>query len=266
MPTQRETVLITGASGGIGYELAREFAKRGFDLVVVARRAAQLDALAKQCRVDFDARVDVRPCDLLAPDAVETLVAELERDGLVIDVLVNNAGVIDTGDFAEVELANHERLLQLNVVVLTTLTRRLLPGMLARGRGRILNVASTSAFQPVPSLALYAASKAFVLSLSESLSVELGDTPVTVTALCPGFTRTEMLERAQDGHAPAQGIPDFMISEVGDVAREGVDACLAGTVVAVPGRPNQLLASSVGFYPRWLVRGVTGWFRRGSND
>jgi len=177
-------------------------------------------------------------------------------------VLVNNAGLMEMGRFAEIDLEKHERLLQLNVLVLTSLTHRLMQPMIARGHGRILNVASTSSFQPVPSLALYAASKAFVLSLTESLSEELKDTGVTTTALCPGFTRTDMLDSARDEHEAAQRIPDFILSDVEDVAREGYEACMAGRTIVVPGLPNQLAASLVPLYPRWLVRAVGGFVGR----
>jgi short-subunit dehydrogenase len=266
MARHRETALITGASGGIGLELARLFAERGFDLIVAARRASELEALAESCRKAHGVRVHVRPMDLLGLDAPAKLVQQIEDDSLKVDVLVNNAGLMDMGGFATIDVDQHERLLQLNVVVLTSLARRLLPAMIERGSGRILNVASISAFQPIPSLALYAASKAFVLSLSESLSEELRGTGVTVTALCPGFTKTEMLDRAQDEHSTAQAIPDFLVSDVKEVAREGIDACLAGKVVVVPGGPNRLMASTVGFYPRWLVRGVGGLVGRRSTQ
>jgi short-subunit dehydrogenase len=168
MARHRETALITGASGGIGLELARLFAERGFDLIVVARRASELEALAESCRKAHGVRVHVRPMDLLGLDAPAKLVQQIEDDSLEVDVLVNNAGLMDMGGFATIDVDQHERLLQLNVVVLTSLARRLLPAMIERGSGRILNVASISAFQPIPSLALDAASKAFVLSLSES--------------------------------------------------------------------------------------------------
>jgi short-subunit dehydrogenase len=261
---RQESALITGASAGIGLELAELFAADGFDLIIVARRVAELEALAQRCRTDHGAQVDVVPLDLLAPSAVADLVQKLDDDGLNVDVLVNNAGLMEMGGFASVDIERHERLLQLNVCVLTSLTRRLLPGMVERGRGRILNVASISAFQPIPALAVYAASKAFVLSLSESLSEELKGTGVSVTALCPGITKTEMYDRAQDEHSLARSIPDVFLSDVKDVARQGFEACLAGKVVVVPGRSNQMMASSVGFYPRWLVRGVGGLIGRRS--
>ena len=260
----RETVLITGASSGIGLELARNFAANDFDLILVARREVELEALAKRLRREHGARVDVLPMDLLGLDAPAKLIQQIEDCDLRVDVLVNNAGLMDMGSFAEIEADRHERLLQLNVNVLTSLTRRLLPGMLKRRRGRILNVASTSSFQPVPSMALYAASKAFVLSLSESLSEELKGSGVTVTALCPGVTKTEMYDRAHDAHASARGIPEFLLSDVETVARDGYEACVAGRAVVVPGLPNQLMAGAVGFYPRWLVRGIGGLIGRRS--
>jgi short-subunit dehydrogenase len=260
----RETALITGASGGIGLELALIFAANGFDLVIVARREKELGSLADRCRRECGVEVQVMPMDLLAPGAAAKLVQQLDDEAIEIDVLVNNAGLMDMGRFAEIDVDRHERLIHLNVIVLTSLTRHLVPKMIARGRGRILNVGSISAFQPVPALALYAATKAFVLSLSESLSEELRGTGVTVTALCPGITKTDMYERAQDEHESARSVPDIFLSDVKAVAKEGFDGCLAGRVVIVPGRSNQLMTSAVGFYPRWVVRGIGGLIGRRS--
>ena len=253
----RETVLVTGASSGIGLALAETFAREGHDLILVARRKPELDTLAARCAQRHRVATHVLPMDLLAPDAP----AELEErlaDLPPVDVLVNNAGVMDMGSFAEIDVEAHERLLQLNAVVLVSLTRRLLPGMIARGRGRILNVSSTSSFQPVPGLALYAASKALVLSLSESLSEELRGSGVTVTALCPGLTKTDMLDGAQDDHEGIRLVPGFLISDVEAVARDGYEACIAGRAVVVPGIANRVGASLVQLQPRWLVRAVGG--------
>jgi hypothetical protein len=262
MPRSRETALITGASAGIGLELAQGFGARGFDLILVARRAAELESLAERCRRKFGVRAHPIAMDLLGARAPAKLVQQLEDEGLEVDLLVNNAGLMDMGEFAEIDVDRHERLLQLNVVVPTSLARRLLPAMIARGHGRILNVASTSSFQPVPSMASYSASKAFVLSLSESLSEELKGTGVTVTALCPGITKTDMYERAQDEHALASQVPGLFLSDVESVAREGCEACLAGKAVVVPGWPNRIVASAVQFYPRWMVRGIGGLVSR----
>ena len=254
----RELALITGASAGIGLELARIFAARDFDLIVVARRAAALEALAESCSKEHGAEVRVWPMDLLEDGAPERLAERLDAEQAKVDVLVNNAGVLDMGRFAEIELAAHERLLRLNVVVLAAVTRSLLPGMIERGRGRVLNVASTASFQPVPSLALYAASKAFVLSLSESLSEELRGTGVTVTALCPGLTRTEMYEKVEGQNETLKNLSGLFVSAADDVARQGFDACMAGEPIVVPGLSNRLLASASQLYPRWLVRAVGG--------
>lgn len=264
MADRRETVLITGASSGIGLELARIFAKNSYDLILVARREAELQSLAQNCRIEYGSQVHVFPMDLLVPDASAKLVGQLKDSDLEVDILVNNAGLMDMGRFAEIEVDRHERLLQLNIVVLTSLTRLLLPAMIRRGRGRIMNVASTSSFQPVPSMALYAASKAFVLSLSESLSEELKGTGVTVTALCPGITKTDMYDRAHAEHDSVQYLPQFFLSSVEDVARDGYEACVAGQAVVVPGIPNQVVAGAVGLYPRWLVRGIGGLIGRSS--
>jgi short-subunit dehydrogenase len=258
MTRAQQTALITGASGGIGLELARVFAEHGFDLILVARREAELAALAERCRKESDARVHLLPMDLLVPDAPAELVRRLLADGLDVDVLVNNAGLMDMGAFADIGVERHDRLLQLNIVVLTSLTRRLLPAMIERGHGRILNVASTSAFLPVPSMALYAASKAFALSLSESLLEELKETGVTVTALCPGVTKTDMYDRAVEQHAMLRNVPEFLLSDAEGVAREGYEACMAGRAVAVPGLPDKVLSSAAQLYPRWLVRSVAG--------
>jgi short-subunit dehydrogenase len=249
----QQTALITGASGGIGLELARRFSAHDFDLIVVARRATELEALAKECREKHDTEVHVFPMDLLAPNASAELLQQIEEADLAVDVLVNNAGLMDMGDFVEIDVETHEHLIQLNIAVLTSLTRRLLPAMVARGEGRILNLASTSSFQPVPTMALYAASKAFVLSLSEALAEELKGSGVTVTALCPGVTKTDMFDRAQAQQATARAVPEIFLSEAADVAREGYEGCMAGRSVVIPGLPNRLVANIAQLAPRSLL-------------
>jgi short-subunit dehydrogenase len=257
-----QTALVTGASAGIGLELAQELAARGFDLALVARREAELSELARRLESEHGIRSTCYPLDLLSDGAGEQLQTALERDGIAIDMLVNNAGVIEVGAFHKTPLEQLLRLVQLNAAVVAELSHRFLAPMLERGHGRILNVASLAAFQPVPSLALYAATKAFVLSLTESLSEELKGTGVTVTALCPGLTQTDMVEKAQHANALARMAPGFLISDSGEVAREGVDACLSGRVIVVPGAPNRLQASLVGLYPRSLVRTLGGMLGR----
>ena len=254
----RQVALVTGASAGIGLSIAQVLAQKGFDLVLVARRAPELEKLARSLEVDHGARVVVLAMDLLREGAGQDLEEALGREGLAIKILVNNAGLVEVGAFREIELERHLHLIQLNVAVLTELSRRFLPAMVARGHGRILNVASLSAFQPVPSLAVYAATKAFVLSLTESLSEELKGTGVSVTALCPGLVRTHILEQAQEGSVLARRAPNFLLSDAAAVAREGVEACLAGRVIDVPGAPNRLTANLVRLYPRWVVRTILG--------
>lgn len=251
--------LITGASSGIGRELALVFARHGHDLVIVARRAALLEELAQRCRAQHGARVDCIAMDLVEPGAAQALYDRVETP---VGVLVNNAGIAETGAFSEIPLEAHERLVQLNVAVPTALCRLFAGPMVAQGSGRILNVASVAAFQPVPVLASYAASKAFVLSLSEALHEELKGTGVTVTALCPGLTRTELVDRAQEQSAAGELLPEFLVGDAESVARQGYEACMQGRAVVAPGLPNLVGTTLVRMYPRWLVRRVGGLIGR----
>ena len=253
------TVLITGASSGIGRELAILFASHGHDLVIVARRENLLEELAQSCRAQHGTHVECVAMDLLEPGAAQSL---FDRVPAPIEILVNNAGIAETGAFAEIPLRAHERLVQLNVAVPTALTRLFVGPMISQGRGRILNVASIASFQPVPALASYAASKAFVLALSEALHEELRGTGVTVTALCPGVTRTELVDRAQQQSSAADLLPEFLIGDAKSVAREGYEACMQGRAVVAPGLPNLLGSTLVRMYPRWLVRRIGGLIGR----
>jgi short-subunit dehydrogenase len=250
-------VLITGASAGIGAELAREFARNGHQLTLVARRRAKLAAVAAE--LERDHYVDVRTIvqDLAKPTGPAALVKAAQADG-TIGILVNNAGVIDVGPFAASSTDALVNLVNVNVRALTELTSLLLPGMVERGFGRILNVASLAAFQPVPSMAAYAASKAYVLALTEALSEELKGSGVTVTALCPGITDTDMASEIQAGSAAAASLPKQLVSDPADVAAEGYKALMAGRVILVPGLPNQITAAWSQVTPRWLTRYVTG--------
>jgi short-subunit dehydrogenase len=250
-------VLITGASAGIGAELAREFARNGHQLTLVARRRAKLAGVAAE--LEREHYVDVRTIvqDLAKPTGPAALVKAAQADG-TIGILVNNAGVIDVGPFAASSTDALVNLVNVNVRALTELTSLLLPGMVERGFGRILNVASLAAFQPVPSMAAYAASKAYVLALTEALSEELKGSGVTVTALCPGITDTDMASEIQAGSAAAASLPKQLVSDPADVAAEGYKALMAGRVILVPGLPNQITAAWSQVTPRWLTRYVTG--------
>jgi len=245
--------LITGASGGIGYELAKLLAQEGYRTVLVARSEQKLVEAARELHQLFHSSVTAIAKDLALPSAPEELFAELLRQGMAVDVLVNNAGFGTHGLFAETELAVQLEMMQLNMVALTHLTRLVLPGMIERKSGKILNVASTAAFQPGPLMAVYYASKAYVLSFSEALANELEGAGVTVTALCPGPTRTFFQERAGVGDTP---LMRGRIADAASVAREGFRGLMAGAPVVIPGFRNKLLATSVRLLPRRLLARV----------
>jgi short-subunit dehydrogenase len=256
------TALITGASTGIGQALAQCFARDGHRLVLVARGEVRLRALAQALRAAHGVDVEVMPADLAQPGAAVALAAALRRKRRPIDVLVNNAGVLEQGAFGAMAAGRHQAMIDLNVSGLTALLVAFVPAMVARGRGRVLNVASIAAFQPVPSLATYAATKAYVLSLTESLAEELRDSGVTVTALCPGITATAMLRDATAHNTRLSALPRFLIGDVDAVAAEGHRACLAGEVIAVPGLVNRAAAMAAGATPKWLLRRVAGMMGR----
>ncbi len=246
----RKTVLITGASSGIGLELARLFARDGYDLVIVARRREVLQRVAQELQVACNVSVTAVAKDLAMPGAAEELVEELRREGLHLDALVNNAGFATYGRFTETDLATELQLMQLNMVTLTALTKLLLPDMLARGEGKILNVASTAAFQPGPLMAVYYASKAYVLSFSEALANELRGTGVTVTALCPGITRSGFQARAglEDSRLLRMGLMD-----AATVAHIGYRGLMRNHTVVIPGLKHRLLTFAVRLTPRNVV-------------
>ncbi len=255
-------VLITGASAGIGAELAREFAKHGHHLVLVARSEDKLMALAGELNAGHDTDALVIAADLATPEGPKAIVETLHDHGVEIDILVNNAGIIDVGPFSDTDAEKFQQMVALNIGALTTLTSLLLPHMLERRFGRILNVASLAAFQPIPSMAVYAASKAYVLSLTESLSEELRGTGVRVTALCPGLTDTNMVAEVKAQSETAQAMPSFLISNPKEVAAQAYKATMSGQTILVPGLPNQLAAAWAQVNPRWVVRTVTGFWAR----
>lgn len=247
--------LVTGASSGIGLELARVHASRGGDLVLVARRRDKLDALKAELESAHAIHVTVFDRDLGVPDAGESLVSDLESAGLEIEILVNNAGFGGHGKFHERAWADDKQMIQLNVMTLATLTRLLLPGMVQRGHGRVLNVASVAGFLPGPLQATYYATKAFVVTLGEALSNELKGTDVTVTTLCPGATESEFMDRADlaktrlfvAGVAPASKVAAF-----------GYDAMMSGKPLAVPGLSNKLMVHTlIPFTPRGLLTRIS---------
>ncbi len=255
------TALVTGASSGIGEALAERVAQGGFDLVLVARSTAKLQALAG--RLAGAHRVEARPepSDLAQPGASAALAAALS--GRRIDVLVNCAGVLENRPFVQTPAARHQELIALNVSALTAMLAEFVPPMVERGEGRVLNVASIAAFQPVPMLATYAATKSYVLSLTESLAEELKGSGVTVTALCPGITETPMVAGARAANAEMARLPGFVVGSAADVAREGYQACLRGEVIRVPGALNLAATLAARATPKWLLRRFSGAVMRG---
>lgn len=252
-PVAAETVLVTGASSGIGEELARLFAADGSDLVLVARRRERLEALAAELEKRHGVAVGVEAVDLSRPERLAELCRRLDQQGVEVDVLVNNAGFGARGTVAELPEERQLEMVRLNIEALTALTRALLPGMLARRRGGILNVGSVAGFQPGPFMAVYYASKAYVLSFSEALAEELRGSGVGVTVLAPGPTVT--------GFQEAAGLEGSLLFELlpmaaAPVARAGHRGFRRGKVLVVPGLGNRLLAFSHRLFPRRLVRWV----------
>ena len=252
-----ETVLITGASAGIGREIAKEFASRGYNLVLVARSEDKLAALARELAAEFPISARVIAADLAKPDGPSRVFRAITEADVAVDILVNNAGIMHYAPFVEQDTEKHLDLLRLNVTALTAMTSLFVAPMVSRGRGRVLNVASVAAFQPTPLIAVYGATKAYVLSLTEALSAELSGTGVTITALCPGFTSTEMLEKFAE-EAGENIIPEFLRLDAAAVAREGVDACLDGTTIQINGLTYKFLVLLEKWQPRWVIRTVGG--------
>lgn len=255
---RQPVALITGASSGIGEALAHRFARAGHDLVLVARSTDKLTALAKALAATHGIKAWVVPADLADPGAAAQLAAAMKRARRPIDVLVNCAGVLAYGPFVGMPAQRHQQLIDLNISGLTAMLAAFVPGMVARGRGRVLNVASIAAFQPVPSLATYAATKAYVLSLTESMSEELKGTGVSITALCPGITATHMLTEASAGSAELGKLPQILVGSADDVADQGFEACMQGDVICVPGALNRATVVAGRATPKWLLRRVSG--------
>ena len=250
------TALVTGASSGIGKELARLAAADGYDLILVARRQERLETLARETSVTHGVSARVIARDLADPATPKQIFEELERERTAVDVLVNNAGLGIYGRFWKTDLSRQLEVIQVNMVALTELTGLLLPGMVSRKRGRIVNIASTAAFQPGPYMAVYYATKAYVLSFSEAIAEELPETGVTVTAVCPGPTITEFQEAA--------GIEDTwlfrgpLVMDAAKVARAGWTGAKRGKRVVIPGLGNKLIKETVRFSPRRLVTAAAG--------
>lgn len=251
------SALVTGASSGIGAAIASDLARRGIgSLILVARRGDHLEALAEDLRLGHGTEVEVLAADLADGDGRAAVVARLGDEGRPVDVLVNNAGFGTSGSFATLDAEREEEEVLVNVVALQQLTRAALPGMLARGRGAVVNVASMATFVPLPSMATYGATKAFVTSFSEALHEETRGTGVTVSATLPGFTRTEFADRLGDDSQ--ESFPDFMWLSSDDVAVATIDGVLAGHALIVPGLGYRAAALAVWPLPRGVRRRAMG--------
>ena len=250
-----DTYLVTGASAGLGASFAAELARRGHNLILVARRSEAMHALAEVLIEKHGIAVHVFPTDLTESGAVATLMHEIEQQGLVITHLINNAGYGLRGAFAEMDGPSQARMIDLNCRLPMELTHAVLPGMIAAGRGGVLNVASTAAFQPGPWMAVYYATKAFLLSFSEAVHDEVKDKGVNVTALCPGPTRTEFFDVADMRDT---ALSRFMAGAPEKMVRDGLAALESNRAVKVSGALNSAIASSIRITPRPLARGLAG--------
>lgn len=257
MNDQGTTALITGASGGIGYELAKMFAKDRHNLVLVARSESKLTQFADDLHRQFGVSVKTVALDLAKPESPQLLFDQLRGEGIVVDILVNNAGYGKLSLFADVPVDETLGQIQLNIMALTHLTRLFLPSMIEKHSGRILNVASTAGFQAGPLMAVYYASKSYVILFSEALANELKGSGVTVTCLCPGPTETGFAARA--GNAHSRLFEWFRPMSAKAVACVGYRALKKGKTLVIAGSMNRLLAESVRVSPRKMVTAVARW-------
>jgi short-subunit dehydrogenase len=249
-PPAKPVAVITGASAGLGVEFARQLSRRGYALVLAARRKERLDSLSKEL-----GKARAVAIDLSKKDAAAKLMADIEANGETVDLLVNNAGFGLIGRFAELDGKRQRQMIDLNVGTLTELCRAVAPGMIERKSGGILNVASTAAFQPGPKMAVYFATKAYVLSFTEALHEELKPIGVKVSCLCPGPTRTEFGDVAGFG---GNGMFDRVAMESPEVVEAGLDGLDRNKAVVIPGFVNKVTANSGRFAPRSVVRKIAG--------
>ena len=255
----REVALVTGASMGIGKALTKLFAADGRDLVLVARSEDKLRALAGELEADHGITAHVLPADLTSPSAPDEIFQSLESRGIELDYLVNNAGFGATGPFAELPLDGQLDMVQVNMSAVVALTHHALRGMVARRKGRILNIASAAGFQPGPLMSVYYATKSFVILFSEGIAEEVKSQGVSVTAHCPGATATEFAQTAGN----AKSILFRMGAAPADrVARHAYRSMMAGRVVAIEGFINWVAAFSNRFTPRAIVRKITTWLNK----
>jgi len=254
------TALITGASSGLGEEFARQLARENYDLVLTARREDRLKAVAAEAIKLGSSKVEVIASDLGEPDAAEKLHRQVFERGIEIECLVNNAGFGTHGIFHKMPLERELEEINLNVTALVSLTRLFIDGMVARRRGTIINVASTAAFQPIPYMATYAATKAFVLNFSEAVALEVRGAGVTVMALCPGPTRTEFQGTAG---VESSSFPSFGYMDAKTVVAQALASAKRGKALRINGIMNQVMAQSTRFTPRSIVARISGVMFKG---
>jgi short-subunit dehydrogenase len=252
-PHPDHVVLVTGASSGIGAEIARELARRGHGLALVARRQGPLDDLAAELTTRDGVRAEVVPADLSDLDARRGIGEELAARGVAVSALVNNAGFSTTGPVAHSDPDREVAMIRTDVEAVAHLCSLHVPAMVERGAGAVLNVASTAAFQPLPGQAGYGASKAFVLSYSHGLRGELAGTGVGCTVLCPGPVETGFADAAGFSGDDTSAMPSFMWVSAAEVARQGVAGMVAGRPVVIPGVPNKVTAAGGWITPRRLL-------------
>lgn len=247
----KPVALITGASAGLGAEFARQLAKKGYDLILVARDKARLESLAAELS---GTQCEVFPADLTKPEERKALEIKIASSA-PLDLLVNNAGFGTFGAFHELDIDKEEEEIELNITALVRLSRAALPGMIARGKGQLLNVSSVAGFNPGPFNATYCATKAFVTSFTEALAEEASGTGVHVMALCPGFTRTEFQERSK---VKAESIPNIAWQSAAKCVEEALYALERGDVVFVPGALNRVAVAATSITPRAIARKLSG--------
>lgn len=252
--TKGQTVLITGASSGIGYELAKVFAREGYNLVLVARSELRLVNTAIDLQQQYGITAIPLAKDLSEPHAATELYDKLKQASITVDILVNNAGFGAFGHFTETNWEEESKMIQVNASLLTHLSKLFAADMLRRRKGKILNVASTAAFQPGPLMAVYYATKAYVLSFSEALASELHRTGVTVSCLCPGPTETEFHERAEI--TPSKLVSNNLLMDVETVARIAYKGLMHNKRLIIPGMRNKMLVQLLRFLPRKTITGI----------
>ena len=258
---ERSVALITGASQGLGRDLAELFAQDGHDVVLVARSRDKLETLATEVKEAHGVQAHVLPADLTNPAVPEEIFGWLTREHIQLDYLVNNAGFGSHGTFWELPRKRELDMIEVNITALVNLTHLALQGMIARGKGRVLNIASTAGFQPGPGMSTYYATKAFVTTFTEGVAHELKGTGVTATAHCPGATATGFAGTAGNAETPLFRFG--LVADSKSVARHAYRSMMKGKTVAIAGFMNRLLAFTVRFSPRWMVRYVAafanGW-------